>query len=116
MENNQKKFDPSFEISQEESYDRAFKRVQKIKGFYVHFVVYVLVNIGLLVIKAKNVGQLDANFWTWQTLNTAFFWGIGLAIHGLSVFGKELFLGKDWEQKKLEQFMNEENEKQQKWK
>ena len=33
------------DFTQEQSYIRAKKRVKAIKGFYVHFIVYVLVNI-----------------------------------------------------------------------
>ena len=34
--------------SQEVQYDIAYKKVKKIKGFYVHLLVYILVNIFVL--------------------------------------------------------------------
>lgn len=116
MENKQNQYDSFLDRTQEERYDIAFKRVKKMKGFYVHLIVYVLVNIGLIAMRARHFDSLDSNFWSWQTLNTAFFWGIGLVAHGASVFGKDLFLGKDWEKRKMEEFLKEEDEKQQQWK
>ena len=73
MENKQNQYDSFLDRTQEERYDIAFKRVQKIKGFYVHLIVYVLVNIGLIAMRARHLDALDTNFWSWQTLNTAFF-------------------------------------------
>jgi hypothetical protein len=40
-----------------------------------------------------------------HTYSTAFFWGIGLVAHGLSVFGRELFFGNNWEEKKIKQYI-----------
>lgn len=116
MENKQNQYDSFLNRTQEERYDIAFKRVQKIKGFYVHLLVYVLVNLGLIAMRAYRMDTLDGNFWNWQTLNTAFFWGIGLVAHGASVFGKDLFLGKDWEKRKMDEFLKEEDKNQQQWK
>ncbi len=35
-------------------------------------------------------------------------WGIGLAIHGLNVFGTDKILGKDWEEKKIKEIMEKD--------
>jgi 2TM domain len=50
----------------------------------------------------------DHDFWQWQTLNTVFFWGIGLVVHGLSVFGSNLFFGRGWEEKKIQELMDKD--------
>lgn len=91
---------------------RARKRVKSISGFYKHLAVYILVNLFLIATKYFN---LDAGeeFLTFGTFSTAFFWGIGLAFHALSVFGTNVFLGNDWEEKKIREFM--ERDKQNKW-
>ncbi|MDI1317320.1 2TM domain-containing protein [Flavobacterium sp.] len=93
-------------------YKEALKRVKKIKGFYTHLLVYIVINASLLIVKYQNL-DVGENFWRWQNLNTLFFWGIGLIAHGLSVFLPVLMLGKDWEQRKIKQLM--EKEKQNKW-
>lgn len=98
--------------SEELKYQQALKRVKKIKGFYSHLLVYIVINTMLLVVNYNNSGDND-NFWRWQTFNTVFFWGIGLTAHGLSVFLPSFMMGKDWEEKKIKELM--EKEKQNKW-
>lgn len=93
-------------------YQQALKRVKRIKGFYTHLMVYIVINAMLLIVQYKNMDSGD-NFWRWQTFNTVFFWGIGLTAHGLSVFLPSFMMGKDWEERKIKQLM--EKEKQNKW-
>jgi hypothetical protein len=94
-------------------YELAYKRVKRIKGFYIHALVYVLVN-AFIIISAFNRSETGSEFFfKWQTFSTAFFWGIGLLAHGLSVFGRDLFFGADWEEKKIKEFMDQD--KNQKW-
>ena len=99
-----------------QNYERAKKRVKEIKGFYVHLIVYVLVNLfisGLVIYGLMSSGDsfIDAltNFGTYST---AFFWGIGMFFHWLGVFGfKSLGLGKDWEDKKIKELMDKQEKK-----
>ena len=93
-------------------YQQALKRVKKIKGFYSHLMVYIVINTMLLIVNYKNM-DANENFWRWQTFNTFFFWGIGLLAHGFSVFMPGMIMGKDWETKKINELM--EKEKQNKW-
>ena len=55
----------------------------------------------------------DGEFWRWENFSTALFWGIGLLAHGTSVFGSNLIFGKEWEERKIQEFMNKD--KNQKW-
>jgi hypothetical protein len=91
------------------NYELAKKHVEKIKGFYIHLLIYVLLNLFFLFNKAQN-RTLD-QFLTFSTFSTAFYWGLGIAYHAISVFGKNLFLGKKWEEKKIKQFLEEEKNK-----
>ncbi|MDN3676816.1 2TM domain-containing protein [Flavobacterium paronense] len=93
-------------------YQQALKRVKRIKGFYTHLMVYVVVNLGILIANYKNL-DANENFWRWQTFSTVLFWGIGLFGHALSVFLPTVFLNKDWEERKIKELM--EKEKQNKW-
>ena len=94
-------------------YELAYKRVKRIKGFYVHTLVYVLVN-AYIIVSSYSKNDMGADFFfRWETFSTAFFWGIGLMAHGLSVFGRNLFFSADWEERKIKEFM--EKEKSQKW-
>ena len=40
-----------------------------------------------------------------------FFWGIGILFQALGTFGLPLFLSKDWEERKIKEYLNEENRK-----
>ncbi len=103
----------------DESYNAAYKKVKKIKGFYSHLKVYVIVNIIIIVssITRSNLTEgLDfSGLSEWHTYSTAFFWGIGLVAHGLSVFGSELFFGSDWEQRKIQKYMDRDASNKNKW-
>ena len=105
---------------------RALKRVDAIKKFYQHLSIYLLINILLLFVKYQVLEYLMAegiqdpgflDWFQWNFFATPFLWGIGLLIHGIYVFKfnarplKELkpkFL-KDWEQRQLQKFLDEEN-------
>lgn len=97
----------------DEQYNLAYKRVKRIKGFYIHLLVYVLVNAFNIISNFKTDFFGTEAFWRWETWSTALFWGIGLLAHGLSVFGRDLFFGADWEEKKIREFMDKD--KSEKW-
>ncbi len=97
----------------DERYYLAHKRVKKIKGFYVHALVFVLVNAFIIVSSYNRSLFGNEVFLRWETFSTAFFWGLGLLAHGLSVFGKNIFFGQNWEERKIQEFMNKD--KNEKW-
>lgn len=92
------------EPEQQQRYERARKRVEALKGFYTHAAVYVLVNTGLFVINLLAGGSW---WFFWPLIG----WGIGLAVHALNVFGSGNMLGRDWEERKTREFMDEEARK-----
>ena len=73
-------------------YQEALKRVKKIKGFYTHAIVYVFVNIMIVFLNVKNLDPGETYF-QFKNFMTAFFWGIGLVAHGLSVFVPNWIMG-----------------------
>ena len=93
-------------------YQEATKRVKKIKGFYTHLTVYIVVNTMIIIVNVQNLDEGES-FFKFKTFSTALFWGVGLAAHGLSVFLPSLIMGKDWEEKKIKELM--EKEKNNKW-
>lgn len=99
--------DPSF--YKENAYLRAEKRLKELKGFYWHAFWYVAVNVFLICIIGIN--QEDGNIWHFGTFSTAIFWGIGLGFHALGVFGKHLVFSKDWEERKIKEYMDKEERK-----
>lgn len=95
-------------------YEIAAKKVKKIKGFYSHLAVYIIINT-LLLIGNYQFWNKEGAFFSWENLSTAFFWGIGLAAHGISVFGFHLLFGKDWEERKIKELMEKDRKKTQNW-
>ncbi len=88
-------------------YIRAKNRVEKEKGFYTHLMIYILVNIGITVVKVwNNLGSWESftnelmsiNVWSVWVI-----WGIFLVLHFLS-----LKYGQAWEERKIEELMNKE--------
>jgi hypothetical protein len=100
--------DTSDTDSPDARYDIAFKRVKRIKGFYIHLLVYVLVNAFLIISSYIHIQHADSTIFNWETFSTAFFWGIGLLAHGVSVFGGNIFFGSKWEENKIQEFMDKE--------
>lgn len=95
-------------IYQEERYFEAKKRVEEIKGFYGNLASYILVNIGLLII---NLMTSPNHLWFyWPMLG----WGIGVVFHGMKVFNYMPFLGKDWEEQKIKEYMENESKESRK--
>lgn len=91
-------------------YDRASKRVRNIKGFYMHLMAYILVNSFLLLLHYANLAEGES-FFTFGAFSTAFFWGFGLLLHGIGTFGPAVFLGNNWEERKIRQLMQQEEER-----
>ena len=92
-------------FKEQEKYERAAKKVKRITGFYSHLLVYVVINLMIVVI---NVQNLDAgeSYFQWQNFTTLGFWGIGIVAHGFSVFMPDLILGKNWEERKIKEYMD----------
>lgn len=99
---------------EQDRYDRALHKVKRMKRFYIHALVYVVVNSILIIESIQELGP-DESFWDLKNFSTVFFWGIGLMAHGLSVFLPDIIMGKDWEERKVKEFMEKEKGTQNKW-
>jgi len=107
-------------IHQEHGYLKAKKRVKKIKSFYVHFFIYLTVNIllsGIIAFGLISSGDTFSDaFSNFGLYSTWIFWGIGMFFHWLGVFGfQSLGLGKDWEEKKIKELMEKEDNRRAKF-
>jgi len=88
-------------IIEQQRYEKARKKVQEIKGFYVHFAIYSIV-ISLIVI--VNLRFTPQYHWFWYPM---FGWGLGLFFHWFGVIGVDrLGFGKDWEERKIKEYMD----------
>ncbi|MBC7605380.1 MAG: 2TM domain-containing protein [Burkholderiales bacterium] len=94
------------------SYGEAFKRMKRIKGFYMHLLIYLVFNTIIIGVNQNQKWSSKSDFWQWETFSTALFWGIGLAAHGLSVYGRQVFFAKQWEERKIQQLMEKDKKSQ----
>lgn len=85
-------------IDKNSSHLRAKHRIARIKSFYSHLAVFILVNIFISSIKIVSSMNDGANFLEsiseFETFKVWLYWGIGLVVHAFSVFGLPLFLVK----------------------
>ena len=82
--------------------EAATKRVHQLKSFYRHLIVYICVNLFLIVsagISERKGFDEDGIYYP------ALFWGIGLLCHAISVFAPNVFFGKEWEERKIQDLM-----------
>ena len=94
-------------IQDEIRYQEALKRVKKIKGFYTHLIVYIVINIFIIIVNIQDL-KVGESYFRKENFFTAFLWGIGLLIHALSTFLPTWFLGNNWEEKKIQEIMDKE--------
>lgn len=92
-----------------ERYLAAEKRLKQVKGFYHHVFWYVVVNIAVIAVIALSVKSSD-EFWDFGTFGATLFWGIGLLFHGIGVFGNNILFSKDWEKRKIKEYMEREEQ------
>jgi len=86
------------------AYIKAKERVEKLKGFYGNLISYCCVIPVLMFINLRTGGFQ----WFWFPM---FGWGMGLTFHALETFG----YGKSWEERKIQEILNKEDSKNQKW-
>lgn len=86
----------------------AKEQVKKIRGFYTHLFIYVVINIFIIAGTFYDRPLTFANFFRFETFATALFWGIGIAAHWSGVIGKDIFFGKDWEQRKINEYLKKQ--------
>jgi hypothetical protein len=89
-----------------ERYYQAQKRVKEIREFYEHFTVYALCNPVVIVV---NLMTSPGYLWfIWSLLG----WGFIIGIHALKVFRISPVFNKDWEERKIREILEKENNKQ----
>lgn len=88
-------------------YLRAVERVEEIKGFYSSLIAFCIVIPFLIYINLEYVPQFH---WFWFPIMG---WGIGLVFQAFKAFAYNPFLGRGWEERKIQEYMNKD--KKQYW-
>jgi len=105
---NKQEYNTQEAFNREDAYLRAEKKLKELKGFYWHLFWYLVVNIFLLVSIFRGL-DADESFFRYGHFSTAFFWGIGLFFHWFGVIGKHFTFSKNWEERKIREIMDKEN-------
>lgn len=83
-------------------YERATEHVKKLKGFYGHFAIYCLFIPVFVYLNFKS-----GTSFPWAIFPIAG-WGMGVVGHASETFNWNPFFSKDWETRKIKQFMEED--------
>jgi hypothetical protein len=88
------------------AYQRAKDKVEQLKGFYGNLISYCIVIPVLILINLQSSNNFQ---WFWFPMLG---WGMGLTFHALETFG----YGKSWEERKINELMNKEDNNSKNWK
>jgi hypothetical protein len=97
------------DTDKQNKYLKAKEKVEAIKKFYTSLFSYV-VFISLLGALNYWINEWRYPWFLWAALG----WGIGLIFQGIKAFQFNPFFNKDWEERKIREYMNEDTNKR-KW-
>jgi hypothetical protein len=101
--------------TEENKYKRARKRIEEIKGFYIHLSVYLVINAAILFIIFIATRDKGENFWEAGHFFTLMFWGIGLLFHAFHTFKLNPLFGEKWEKRQIQKYMDKDREESEKY-
>lgn len=107
-------------MNKESAYIKAEQRIKELKSFYNHvfgfiiyFVVWMVFYGRVTQFFLKRVERADEEFRNWLEINMWFvpgIWALILIIHGAYVYTNKFNFLKNWEHKKMEEFLSQEND------
>ncbi|QIY91731.1 2TM domain-containing protein [Chryseobacterium gallinarum] len=86
-------------------YQEAKRMVKRIKGFYMSAFIYVAVNIFLLFLNYEGL-KPGESIWHIEYFIVPVVWGVIQIFYGFTVFFPGFFLGKNWEDKKINELID----------
>lgn len=88
-------------MAKQDRIKQARRRLAEIKGFFIHFAIFLIVMTILFTVNYTNAGP----WWVqWPFIG----WGAGILLHWALVFSPLRRWGSDWEKRKLEELMRED--------
>ncbi len=95
------------DLEQHELLEHAQKRVRQKKRLYIHFVIFLVGSVFLVLInKILKYGQ-EYNWFVWAIT----FWGFLFVLHVFNVFITNKFMGKDWERSQREKLVEKQKQR-----
>lgn len=96
--------------------ERAIKKVEMIKDFHLHILLYVVASVFVLAFKREVIGFVAENtdganpafldWLDWNMIAIPIIWGAVLAVHGVYVFTPSII--RSWEEAKIQKYMQQE--------
>ncbi|MDY7395517.1 2TM domain-containing protein [Aureibaculum sp. 2210JD6-5] len=86
---------------EDKRYLKAKEKVEKMKGFYANLISYIIVIPFLAYLNYRTTS------FPW-IIFPVLGWGFGLIMHGMEAYGYNPLLGKDWEERKIREFMEKD--------
>ncbi len=83
----------------------ARQHVSRLKSFYQQVSTYLIINVVLIII---NLLVDPHELWFYWVL---IFWGIGIALQAVRLFGPGKKFDKDWEDKKVKEYLEKDRRK-----
>ncbi len=105
-DNNQRKVE---DFSRENRYLRAKERVQELRKFYGNLTAYVIIITMLAIV--NYLTYWGYKWFLWAALG----WGIGLLFHAVKTFNLNPFFSRDWEERKIKEFMEDDEQRGSRW-
>ncbi len=97
-------------FEEQKRYERAKERVDELKKFYNNLFSYVII-IGFLAGLNYYQNEWRNPWFLWAALG----WGIGLAFHAVKAYRINPMFDKDWEERRIRKYMEEEDKEKQLW-
>ncbi len=98
------------EIKSNSSYKLAQKKVRALRSFYLHLIFYLMVLAITVIFTPFSNRLVDENVYVWLVSTVFVTWVIALLIQGWCVLGGRILFKKSWEDRKIEEFMKEEEQ------
>lgn len=92
-------------IKDQQKFLRAKERVEDLKKFYNNLMWYLVIIPVLAAINYYTSG-FGYMWFLWAALG----WGIGLVFHAIKAFRLSPMFNKDWEDRKIKEFMDQEDQ------
>ncbi len=88
----------SADVMERHRYLRAQNRLKELKAFYIHLMVYLIINSVIVYVNIEHEEVMALS-----SFGTAILWGIGILVHAAVVFLPNFILGQNWEEMKVQQ-------------
>lgn len=102
--------------------ENAEKRVKELKGYYSHILIFVIVNGILYLLKTGVLTSLlpeafpkESYYYDWINSNVLI-WGLILVVHTIIVLRHKFSFFKNWEERQIQKYMDEDRGKVDKYK